>query len=76
MQSNFKTIDDNIYAVGKICEFSQRYKNLSFGRSLRMDRYNQYEIGQKFSEIFLEELLESNDQKERELPQFTKPIGF
>lgn len=56
VQSDFKTIDDHIYAVGKICEFSQRYKNSSLGKSLRMDRYNQFEIGEQLGQNFLQEL--------------------
>ena len=34
VQQNYKTNDPNIYGVGKIAEFSQRYKNESLGKSL------------------------------------------
>lgn len=38
-KSNFQTTENEIFCCGKICEFSQRYKNDSIGRSLRQDKY-------------------------------------
>jgi len=40
VKSNFQTTENEIFACGRICEFSQRYKNFSIGKSLRLDRYN------------------------------------
>ena len=45
IKSNFQTTDDNIFACGKLCEFSHRYKNYSIGMSLRLDKYSGREIG-------------------------------
>jgi len=36
--SNFQTTESAIFCCGKICEFSLRYKNLSIGKSLRLDK--------------------------------------
>lgn len=38
VKSNFQTTENEIFCCGKICEFSQRYKNDSIGRSLRLDK--------------------------------------
>ena len=46
---NFQTTDPSILAAGSLCEFSNRYKSLSQGRSLRMDRYNGREIGSRLA---------------------------
>ena len=56
IKSNFQTTESVIFACGKICEFSQRYKNLSVERSLRLDKYNSRELGQKLSKCILESL--------------------
>jgi len=45
VKSNFQTTENEIFACGRICEFSQRYKNFSIGKSLRLDRYNGRELG-------------------------------
>ena len=46
---NFQTTDPSIFAAGSLCEFSNRYKALSQGRSLRMDRYNGREMGSRLA---------------------------
>ena len=46
---NFQTTDPSIFAAGSLCEFSNRYKSLSQGRPLRMDRYNGREIGSRLA---------------------------
>ena len=56
VKSNFQTTQNNIFACGKICEFSQRYKYHSVGKSLRLDKYNGRELGQKLSKCILEQL--------------------
>ena len=73
VQSDYKTIDDSIFGSGKICEFSQRYKNSSFGRSLRMDKYNQFEVGNSFGKKFMNYI--KSDKKNDDLPFFKKHIG-
>ncbi|KAM3135741.1 hypothetical protein pb186bvf_012138 [Paramecium bursaria] len=79
VKSNFQTTQDNIFACGKICEFSQRYKQQSVGRSLRLDKYNGRELGQKLSKCILEVLglsyLTSQNYSVEELPQLYMPIG-
>lgn len=74
VQANFRTVDENIYAAGLICEFSQRYKNYTMGRSMRMDRYNQFEVGKYFSQVFIEEL-QYNEEKDN-LPFFNGLLGY
>jgi hypothetical protein len=49
VDKNFQTTDPSIFAAGSLCEFSGRYKALSQGRSLRMDRYNGREIGARLA---------------------------
>lgn len=46
---HFQTTDPSIFAAGSLCEFSNRYKALSQGRSLRMDRYNGREMGSRLA---------------------------
>lgn len=38
VKNNFQTTDPAIFACGKICEFSQRYKHYAVGKSLRLDK--------------------------------------
>ena len=54
VKSNFQTTENEIFACGKICEFSQRYKNFSIGKSLRLDRYNGRELGRILSQHVLD----------------------
>lgn len=61
--SNFRTIDQYIYACGKISEFSQRYKNEALGRSLRMDKFDGFEVGTNFANQFIS-LLRGEPYKE------------
>lgn len=56
VKSNFQTTENEIFACGKICEFSQRYKNYSIGKSLRLDKYNGRELGALLSKHILEKL--------------------
>lgn len=49
VDKNFMTTDSSIFAAGSLCEFSNRYKSLSQGRSLRMDRYNGREMGSRLA---------------------------
>jgi hypothetical protein len=51
--NNFRTIDTFIYACGKISEFSQRYKNHALGRSLRVDKFDGFEVGNHFASQFV-----------------------
>lgn len=61
--NNFRTIDKHIYACGKISEFSKRYKNHALGRSLRVDKFDGFEVGAHFASQFVT-LLRGNDFKE------------
>ncbi len=53
VKSNFQTTEKEVFACGKICEFSQRYKNFSIGKSLRLDRYNGRELGSTLAKHIL-----------------------
>ena len=74
VQADFRTIDDSIFGAGRICEFSQRYKSLALGRSLRMDRYNQTEVGRALAASFTGRL--AGEPRPEELPFFKEPVGL
>lgn len=74
---NFQTTDPSIFAAGSLCEFSNRYKALSQGRPLRMDRYNGREIGSRLARSVFD-IYDPNghaDNQEDELPLFYLPQG-
>jgi hypothetical protein len=74
---NFQTTDPSIFAAGSLCEFSNRYKALAQGRSLRMDRYNGREIGSRLARSVFD-IYDPNgaaDNQEDELPLFYLPQG-
>jgi hypothetical protein len=78
---NFQTTDPSIFAAGSLCEFSNRYKALAQGRSLRMDRYNGREIGSRLArsvfDIYDSNAAANAEQMEQvdELPLFYLPQG-
>ncbi|EAR95092.1 hypothetical protein TTHERM_00641200 (macronuclear) [Tetrahymena thermophila SB210] len=80
VKSNFQTTEKDIFCCGKICEFSQRYKRLSIGRSLRLDKYNGRELGQKLAKCLLDSLdlgyLTDQIYSLGELPNLYMPIGI
>jgi len=49
VDKSFQTTDPSIFAAGSLCEFSGRYKALSQGRPLRLDRYNGREMGSRLA---------------------------
>lgn len=80
VKNNFQTTDDFIFAGGKICEFSQRYKNFTLGRPLRMDKYSSREVGQRMARSVLEYMnilypVSHNSPDFEQLPVFHMPIG-
>lgn len=56
IRNNFQTTEEVIFACGKICEFSQVYKHKAVGTSLRLDKYNGRELGQKLAKSLLDSL--------------------
>ena len=54
VDKNFQTTDPSIFAAGSLTEFSGRYKALSQGKSLRMDRYNGREMGSRLARSVFE----------------------
>ena len=76
---NFQTTDSSIFAAGSLCEFSNRYRSLSQGRPLRMDRYNGREMGSRLARSVFDihdphqvgQI--DNSQQEEELPLFFLP---
>lgn len=81
IKSNFQTTDPVIFACGRICEFSQRYKNQAVGASLRLDKYNGRELGQKLAKSVLDSLdlshlFDSPITSEDEIPNFSMPKGI
>lgn len=80
VKSNFQTTENEIFACGRICEFSQRYKNLSIGKSLRLDRYNGRELGSILCKQVLEVLnlghLTTDKYTDGQLPKLQMPLGI
>lgn len=81
IKSNFQTTESVVFACGRICEFSQRYKNQAAGVSLRLDKYNGRELGQKLaqsvlSSLDLTHLFDCPQISEDQLPSFYMPIGI
>lgn len=79
VKSNFQTTEKEIFACGKICEFSQRYKNDSIGKSLRLDKYNGRELGCILSKHILDKLdlgyLATEKYTEDDLPKLYMSVG-
>jgi hypothetical protein len=80
VQNNFQTTDPDIFACGKIVEFSQIYKNHALGRSLRLDKYSGRELGQKLGKRVMEYLgilqpVSPQDREYEHLPTFQMPVG-
>lgn len=78
VKNNFQTTDPAIFAAGRLCEFSQRYKNLAIGTSLRLDKYSGREVGQKLAKAILEHIglvTAETAMEEEELPVFYMPLG-
>ena len=81
IKSNFQTTDPVIFACGRICEFSQRYKNQAVGTSMRLDKYNGRELGQKLAKSVLDSLdlshlFDAPITSEEEIPILSMPIGI
>jgi len=77
---HFQTTDPSIFAAGSLCEFSNRYKALSQGRSLRMDRYNGREMGSRLARSVFDihdphQPSPGESQLDEELPLFFLPQG-
>lgn len=80
VKNSFKTEDPNIFACGKIVEFSQMYKNYALGKSLRLDRFSGRELGQKLGQSVLEALgimapIAEADPRFEKLASFEMPTG-
>ena len=76
-------IEPSFFACGRICEFSQRYKNIVCGTNLRLDKYNGRELGQKLAISILRYLelepqidLRAALSSDEELPSFNQPLGI
>lgn len=81
IKNNFQTTEDAIFACGKICEFSQIYKHKAVGTSLRLDKYNGRELGQKMAKSLLEALdlgylINQKLPDPDDLPTFYMPVGI
>jgi len=77
VDKSFQTTDPSIFAAGSLCEFSGRYKALSQGRPLRMDRYNGREMGSRLARCVFD-IYDSQANPEgmdEELPSFYLPQG-
>lgn len=81
VDKNFMTTDASIFAAGSLCEFSNRYKAFSQGRSLRMDRYNGREMGSRLARSVFDIHDPSNPENDmsnaqvEEIPLFFLPQG-
>lgn len=80
VKRNFQTNDPAIFAAGRLCEFSQRYKKQAVGTPLRLDKYSGREVGQKLSRAVMEHIglltpEPTEDGNDEELPVFFMPQG-
>ena len=76
VEKSFQTTDPSIFAAGSLCEFTGRYKPLSQGRSLRMDRYNGREMGSRLARCVFDIYdAQANLDGEEDLPSFYLPSG-
>ena len=77
VDKNFQTTDPSIFAAGSLCEFSGRYKALSQGRPLRMDRYNGREMGSRLARSVFDiyDTQANQEGMDEELPSFYLPQG-
>lgn len=77
VDKSFQTTDPSIFAAGSLCEFSGRYKALSQGRPLRMDRYNGREMGSRLARSVFDiyDSQANPEGMEEELPSFYLPQG-
>jgi len=77
VDKSFQTTDPSIFAAGSLCEFSGRYKALSQGKPLRMDRYNGREMGSRLARSVFDiyDSQANQDGMEEELPTFYLPQG-
>jgi len=77
VDKNFQTTDPSIFAAGSLCEFSGRYKALSSGRPLRMDRYNGREMGSRLARSVFDiyDTQANQEGMDEELPSFYLPQG-
>ena len=75
------TADQNIFAGGRLCEFSQRYAYAEKGKLLRLECYNSREVGFTLAKSFLQTLdsqlnLENSVNNDNKIPSFYLPIGL
>ena len=77
VDKSFQTTDPSIFAAGSLTEFSGRYKALSQGRPLRLDRYNGREMGSRLARSVFDiyDSQAQGDGMEEELPSFYLPQG-
>lgn len=75
VDKNFQTTDPSIFAAGSLCEFSGRYKAISQGRPLRLDRYNGREMGSAMARSIFDVYDPQTSQEEDFLPHFYLPQG-
>jgi len=77
VDKSFQTTDPSIFAAGSLCEFSGRYKALSSGKPLRMDRYNGREMGSRLARSVFDiyDAQANQEGAEEELPSFYLPQG-
>ncbi len=84
VDKNFQTTDPSIFAAGSLCEFSGRYKALSQGKPLRLDRFNGREMGSRLARSVFDiydptisaAVHDQSSLSEDELPTFFLPQGL
>lgn len=84
VDKNFQTTDASIFAAGPLCEFSGRYKAISQGKLLRLDRFNGREMGSRLARSVFDiydptiaaSVAEQSSMQEEELPSFFLPQGM
>ena len=77
--NNFLTADSNIFAAGKLCEFSQCYAYIEKYRQLKLESYNSQEVGYTLAKYFLQTAdnqlnVDNSAFDDKKLPTFYLPL--
>ena len=77
--NNFLTADNNIFAAGKLCEFSQCYSYIEKHKQLKLECYNSQEVGYTLAKYFLQTIdsqlnVDTSAFDDKKLPTFYLPL--
>ncbi|MCQ2817206.1 MAG: DUF4821 domain-containing protein, partial [archaeon] len=79
INNNFLTANENIFAAGRLCEFSQCYSYIEKHKQLKLESYNSQEVGYTLAKYFLQTIdsqlnVDSSAFDDKKLPSFFLPL--